>query len=75
MAIQDAYDLVVAVRALAASSAKACGMWEEMVQEYSDKVAERGAKEVELSIQSGNMLMDYYGAKASPYFQKGLSQG
>ena len=75
MAIQDAYNLVVAVQALAGPIAKAYGTWEETIQEYSDKVAERGAKEVELSIQSGTMLMDYYAAKASPYFQKGLSRG
>lgn len=69
-AIQDAFNFVEAMKKVRDGEAKK----EEIVQEYSDEVAKRGAEETTMSTKNAYMMLAYEDFKESPYMKHGLSK-
>jgi 2-polyprenyl-6-methoxyphenol hydroxylase-like FAD-dependent oxidoreductase len=59
-AIQDAHNLVEAVKKIAASNDESARqqLQTELIRTYSDEVAKRGAEETNLSTKNGRMYVD-----------------
>ena len=76
-ATEDVNNIVEVIDRIASARAKEQrgGLQVKLILEYSDEVVKRGAEETCQSIQNGQMLMEYYDAKESPYFKKGLEKG
>lgn len=75
-AIQDAQNFVEAMKRIAAAARDdRAESQANIIQEYSDEVAKRGAEETSLSIKNGRMMLAYDDFKESPYFKQGLSRG
>lgn len=69
-AIQDAFNFVEVAKKLRAGD----GEQSELVRQYSDEVAERGAKEVQISKHSAFMVMDVDKLMESPLFKHGMAR-
>lgn len=75
-AIQDAHNFVQAVQKIALAPIEdRAGLQKQLIQDYSNEVATRGAEETQLSIKNGYMCMAYHDFKESPYMKQGLSRG
>ena len=74
--MQDAYNFVeVMKKILNASTSERAELQVNLIEDYTDEVAKRGAEETQLSIKNGYMLMAYDDFKQSPYMKQGLSRG
>lgn len=65
-ALNDAYNLVATIKTMNLENRA------EAIQEYSQEVAERGSKEVQLALKSGEMMMDYKNFPNSAIMKQGL---
>ena len=73
--MQDAYNFVEMMKKIAKTSDASEDLQRQLIREYSDEVAHRGAQETELSIKNGRFLMAYDDFKESPYAKQGLNRG
>lgn len=74
-AILDSFNFVVAVKKIANATTGRAELQANLMKEYSDEVARRGAEETALSKKNGMMLMAYDDFKESPYAKQGLTRG
>ena len=74
-AVQDAYNFVEMVKKIAQAKEDRIGLQRQLIREYSDEVAKRGAEETELSLKNGRFMMGYHDFKESPYMKQGLTRG
>ena len=69
-AIMDAYNLVQAIDQVVKGEVEQA----DAIQRASEEIAERGAKEVRLSVQTAQMSMDYEKIKSSALFSQGFAR-
>ena len=74
-AIQDAYNFVEAIKKIAGTTDGRSKLQADLMKDYSDEVAKRGAEETVLSLKNGKFLMAYEDFKESPYMKQGLNRG
>jgi 2-polyprenyl-6-methoxyphenol hydroxylase-like FAD-dependent oxidoreductase len=74
-AVQDAYNFVEMVKKIAQAKEDRIGLQRQLMREYSDEVAKRGAEETGLSLKNGWFMMGYHDFKESPYMKQGLTRG
>lgn len=74
-AVQDAYNFVEMVKKIAEAKENRAELQKQVIREYSDEVAKRGAAETELSMKNGKFMMGYSEFKNSPYMKQGLNRG
>ena len=74
-AVQDAYNFVEMVKKIVEAKDNRAELQKQLIREYSDEVAKRGAAETELSMKNGKFMMGYSEFKNSPYMKQGLNRG